>query len=121
MRWIKPPGKRRRQMSKGLAGFEHGEALGFQACNIERLRECDGRRIDGFVRELERAVMMGKGDLGAAITERLHRLLRVHVLIAHEPARLIGADGQDAGDELAVTLAHIAKMTAAAVTGSQTM
>jgi len=47
---------------------------------------------------------MGEGDLGAAITERLHRLLRIHVLIAHEPARLIGADRQDAGEKLAVTL-----------------
>ena len=30
-----------------------------------------------------------------AIDERLHRLSRIHVLIAHEPARLVGPNWQN--------------------------
>src|SRR5262245_24945578 len=102
---------------KRLTRLEHREAFGFEPCGIERLRQGNGRRIDGFIGELERAVVMRKSDLRAAIAERFHRLLGVHVLIAHEPARLIGTDRQDAGEKLAVALAHIAEMTAGAVSG----
>src|SRR5262245_17247166 len=43
--------------------------------------------------------MMSKRERGTAIAERLHRVGRVHVLIAHEPARLVMADRQDGEPE----------------------
>ena len=36
--------------------------------------------------------MMRQRGLRAAIGQRFHRVRRIHVLVAHEPARLIGAD-----------------------------
>ena len=54
--------------------------------------------------------MMAERKLRAAIDERLHRFGRVHVLVAHEPARLIGADRQDGELEWSVALARVAEM-----------
>ena len=48
--------------------------------------------------------MMAERLLGAAIEQRLHGILRVHVLILHEPARLVGTDGQDRQTQLPVLL-----------------
>jgi hypothetical protein len=55
--------------------------------------------------------------LGAAIDERLYRLRRVHVLVGHEPARLVCADRQKCELERAVALSCIAEMPAFAVAG----
>ena len=38
---------------------------------------------------------MAKVGGGAERLERLHGVLRVHVLLPHEPARLVGSDGQE--------------------------
>ena len=59
--------------------------------------------------------MMGERERGAAIPERPHRFLRIHVLVAHEPARLIGADRQDGEAERAVALARLAEPRAVAI------
>ena len=59
--------------------------------------------------------MMGKRELGAAIREGHHRFLRIHVLVAHEPARLIGSDRQDGEAERAIALARLAEPYAVAI------
>jgi hypothetical protein len=59
--------------------------------------------------------MMGEGEFRPAIGKCPHRLLWVHVLVAHEPARLIGADRQDGEAEWAVALARLAESQAVAV------
>ena len=61
--------------------------------------------------------MVAERGFGAAIDECLHRLGRIHVLIAHEPARLIGADRQQSELERAVTFACFAKRAAIAIAG----
>ena len=39
--------------------------------------------------------MVGNRLLGTARNKRAHRLVRIHVLLCHEPARLIGANGHE--------------------------
>ena len=51
--------------------------------------------------------MVAEGKLGAANLERLHCFGRVHVLIGHEPSRLVGADRQES--ELERTVASHAR------------
>src|SRR5262245_41761754 len=52
------------------------------------------RLADGLVREPERAPMHCHHGPGAEHLSCLDRLLGAHVLWLHEPARLIGADGE---------------------------
>jgi hypothetical protein len=59
-------------------------------------------------------LVMGERSLRSAIDERLHRLGRVHVLIAHEPARLVGADRENGEPERPVTLARAVEVFAVA-------
>ncbi len=61
--------------------------------------------------------MMRQRQLGAAIGQRLHRVRRIHVLILHEPARLIGADRQYRQPQRPVLFGDAAKMLAFAVAG----
>ena len=61
--------------------------------------------------------MMRQRLLRAAIGQRLHRVRRVHVLVAHEPARLIGADRQDRQPQRAMGFGDASKMLAVAVAG----
>src|SRR6476661_641764 len=86
-----------------------------------RLVECRmqglDRRVDCFIRQLKRAVMMRERPLGAAIGKRLDRIGRIHVLILHKPSRLIGANRQDREPQRAVCLTDAAEMLALAVTG----
>jgi len=72
----------------------------------QRIGKREARRIDCFVGELERAVVVRKRNLRPAVDESLHRLGRVHVLVAHEPARFIGPDRQDCELKRSVALAH---------------
>src|ERR1700722_6977451 len=83
----------------------------------QRIGQRKKRRIDRLVGELKRAVVMAERALGAAIDERLYRLRRVHVLVGHEPARLVCADRQKCELERAVALSCIAEMPAFAVAG----
>src|SRR6202161_1406717 len=78
-----------------LAGPQGAGALGRNTGSLQGLGKREKRRLDRFIGELERAVMVRERKLGAAIARGLHRLRRIHVLLAHEPARLIGADRQD--------------------------
>src|SRR5262245_44521824 len=67
-----------------------------------RFREREPRRIDRLVGQLECSVMVRERELSAAVAERLHGLVGIHVLIAHEPARLVSADRQDREPDRAV-------------------
>src|SRR6202023_1652646 len=100
-----------------LAGPQGAEALGRNASNLQGLGKREERRIDRLVGELERAVMVRERQLRAAIAIGLHRLRRIHVLVAHEPARLVGADRQDGELERPVALAGAPKHAAGAVAG----
>src|SRR5580704_10846462 len=100
-----------------LAGLQGAEALGRNARSLQGFGKRGERRIDRFVGKLERAVMVRERLIGAAIDKGLHRLRRIHVLVAHEPARLIGADRQNGELERPVALAGAAKQPAGAVAG----
>ena len=63
---------------------------------------------DAFVGELEGAPVMAERLLGAQEAHHFDRLLRVHVVVAHEPARLIGADRQQSEAEGPVLLPELA-------------
>ena len=92
--------------------FSSGNAAASRASFSAR-----NRRVDRLVGELERPVMMRERKVRAAVLQRLHRLLRIHVLVAHEPARLVGADRQDGEPERAVFFARGTEMMAVAETG----
>src|SRR5262249_51098807 len=53
----------------------------------------------------------------AAILECLYRIGRVHVLVAHERARFVGADGEDRELEWAEAFARHAEMMTGAIAG----
>jgi hypothetical protein len=61
--------------------------------------------------------MVGDREFGVAIHESLHRFSRIHVLVAHEPARLVGADRQNGEPQRSVALARAAEISAVAVAG----
>src|SRR5438045_3229124 len=93
-----------------LPGLEQSERLRIDPClDPSRMQRALGR-IDRLIGQLERAVVMTERAFGAAGLKRPHGLGRVHVLVAHEPARLIGADRQDREPEWAVTVARGAEM-----------
>src|SRR6266849_9937311 len=75
-----------------LPGPQRAEALWRNLGSLQGLGECDERGIERLVGQLEGAVMVAEPNLGAAIDQCLHRLGRIHVLVAHEPARLVGSD-----------------------------
>src|SRR5438132_5690589 len=84
---------------------------------IQRRVKRGYRRVDSFVGELEGAVMMREGLDRAAIGQRLYGVVRVHMLVLHEPARLVGADRQDRRAQRAMGLRDTTKMRAVAVAG----
>src|SRR5215207_5946453 len=89
-----------------LAGPQRPESI---AWNLGRLQS-DGqllrRLVNALVGEPERAPMVAQRLLGLDDAQHLHGIVRVHVLRLHEPARLIGPDGQMRESGLAETLAH---------------
>src|SRR5690606_7183857 len=86
----------------GFAGAERAETLArhalFGKLGIEHLR----RRIPAFVGELERAPMVAERIIGAREQKSVNSLIRVLVLVLHEPAWLVGAHRQDRGAEMAM-------------------
>ena len=50
--------------------------------------------------------MVAECQFGAAIDECLHRLGGIHMLIMHEPVRLVGADRQNGELQRSVALTH---------------
>ena len=87
-------------------GRKAAESLGRNVSSLQGVGQRDERRIDRFVGELEGAVMVGERQLGAAVDKRPDRLGRVHVLVLHEPTRLIGADRQDGEPERPMVVAR---------------
>jgi hypothetical protein len=66
-----------------------------------RLCEVARRLVERLVGELERAPVDAERRARAQVAVREHRLVRVHVLELHEPARLVGADRQQGEVEAA--------------------
>jgi hypothetical protein len=60
----------------------------------DAFRELARRQVGRLVGEIERAPVHREHRCRAEIEIGLHRLARIHVLPAHEPARLVGADRQ---------------------------
>src|SRR5258705_210605 len=75
-----------------LSGPQRAETLRRNFGSLQGLGEREERGIERLVGQLEGAVMVAEPDLCAAIDQRLHRLGGIHVLVAHEPARLVGSD-----------------------------
>src|SRR6266446_520551 len=88
-----------------LSGPQRAEALRRNFGSPQGLGEREERGIERLVGQLEGAVMVGERDFGAAIDQRLHGLGWVHVLVAHEPARLVGSDRQNSQSDRSVALA----------------
>src|SRR5262249_10100824 len=86
------------------------ELLRRDAGGGDRLRERERWRVDRLVGEGKRSVMVRERKLRSAVAERLDGLVGIHVLIAHEPARLIGANGEDREPDRAVLLLGAAEM-----------
>src|ERR1019366_3686530 len=59
--------------------------------------EANRRFVERLVGELERAPVHRNEPARPEINERLHRLFRVHVLLAHEPGGVVRTDGQHRG------------------------
>src|SRR6266436_4486463 len=93
-----------------LSGPQRAEALRRNFGSPQGLGEREERGIERLVGQLEGAVMVGERDFGAAIDQRLHGLGWVHVLVAHEPARLVGSDRQNSQSDRSVALARSAEM-----------
>src|SRR5450432_2606758 len=52
------------------------------------------RRIDGFVGQLKRSEMHPKAAARPKIEMGAHRFRRVHMMLTHEPPRLVSPDGK---------------------------
>jgi len=85
-----------------LSGVERAE---YVLCNLVRFQgfgQGVKRCVAFLIRELEGAPMVSDRVFRAREEEALGGLIRVLVLVLHEPARGIGADGQDGGTQGAV-------------------
>ena len=78
------------------------EAVGRDALCREGLCQRSGRGAAAFIRQLEGAPVMAHGIFRAREHKTIDRLGRILVLVAHEPAGFVGADGQDGGADAAV-------------------
>jgi hypothetical protein len=93
-----------------------GKTIQRNACRAQGVRKRKQRRVNRFIGELERAVMMGQGNTSTAIDQRLHRLGWVHVVVAHKPTRLVSTDGENNQFKRPVTFSCTAKIVPVAVT-----
>src|SRR5689334_2350872 len=98
-----------------LSWLQHAESLCGSSFGRHRLRKRERRCVDRLVGQLKGSVMMRERELGAAVAERLHGLGRIHVLVAHEPARLVGADRQDREPERSVLFLGAAEVMSFAI------
>ena len=51
------------------------------------------RLVNGFIGEPEGSPVIAQGGFGLENAEGLNRIVGIHVVGRHEPARLIGPDG----------------------------
>src|ERR1700730_2519315 len=121
-RWLWVPAQRfawpgRRLNLKYLPRLECDKFFARNLCLIERLVQRHHRCVDRFIGQWIGAVMMRERLRRAAIGQRFYRVRRVHVLILHEPARLIGTDRQDCEPQWTMRLRDTAKMLAVAIAG----
>ena len=92
--WPRPPERRcavRRATARRVSACRRspGPRLAAQ-CRLERL----GRVVLLFVGEIEGTEVDGHAGLRLQRAMGLHRVVGIHVVVAHEPARLVGADRQ---------------------------
>jgi len=65
--------------------------------------------VDRFGGEAERAPMVGERVMRIAVLKDPHRVRGIDMLVAHEPARRVGADGQDCEARPAESRRDVAK------------
>src|ERR1700722_3547903 len=90
------------------------ERLRRNALGAADARQLVNGLIQGVVRELKRSPMNTDTAFCAEIQVNLHRLLQIHVLILHEPARQAGADSNQRDVEPAALLGSLARREMAA-------
>ena len=78
----------------------------------QRDTELAHRVVDALVGELEAAEMCRDAEPGAEIQMGANGLVRVHVLLLHEPARLVGADRQQRHVHDSATTADLRELRA---------
>src|SRR5262245_49595558 len=89
-----------------LPGPQRREPFRCNAARGQRGGEVEGGLLDGLVGETEGAPVVAERLGGAAQLEGLHGVVRVHVAGAHEPARLVGTDGQERRDQARMAPAY---------------
>src|SRR5690606_10792487 len=77
----------------GFAMAQQPELAARDAAGIECPRQCADGSIARLVGELERAPVDADRVACADVAMNLHRLGRIDMIVGHEPARLVGADG----------------------------
>jgi hypothetical protein len=75
-----------------------------------RRLELPDRVVDALVGQLETAIVNTDAQARLEIEMRAHGLLRIHVLVAHEPARFVGADREQREVHDTVALAQLLEM-----------
>src|SRR5262249_36833543 len=99
-----------------LAGAYGLEALGRPAALGEVGGETLRWLVDGLVGEPEGSPMMSERAAGPTQRERLGCFFRVHVIVAHDGTRFVGADRQQRQGQRGMALAHAAETVAVAIT-----
>jgi hypothetical protein len=97
-----------------LPRLEHPESCERYVGVRKRVGQLALGRVDGLVGELKRSVVVRKRQLGSGIPEGHNGFLRVHVLLAHEPPRLVGPDREHSQPDGSVPL-RAAEMPAIAI------
>src|SRR5690349_20772408 len=92
-----------------VAGLERNERLGPQPAPRHRGHQSLFRLEPRFVRELKRAPVKPERLARAAVDHCLHGFVWIHVLVLHEPARLVGADWKKREIDRRVSLFEISK------------
>ena len=103
-----------------FAGPKRTKSIDRDPMFAQRCIQCEQGTLNTLVGQLERAPVVPGRPARACQLEAAHGLVGVHVLVLHEPAGLVGADGQDGeprrpvlptdGGELRLVEAGIADM-----------
>src|SRR5688572_33296458 len=81
-----------RSEARGFTDVERREDGIVDSGSGPRTAERGHRLVQSFGRQPKRAEVHADGAASADVQMRLHRLLRIHVNVLHEPARFICAD-----------------------------
>ena len=95
MPWRESDRRRAGDASERLADLYRLKAIRGHAALSQRVRQLADRLVDTLRRQLKGPEVHRDAPGGTEIEVCLHRLRRIHMDVLHEPARLVGADGQE--------------------------